>query len=57
MQLKHVPVEIAGVPTDQTTLVVLGLTLIVGVLFVFTARREVATVAVAAGVLGAILMT
>lgn len=57
MELKHVPVELAGVSPDQATLLVMVCIALVGVVILFSARREVAIFAVAAGLISAILMS
>lgn len=57
MDIKHVPVSVGSFSADPATLVLIAIAVIVGVVILLGARREVATFAVAAGVIGAILAT
>ena len=55
MELKQVPFTIGGFSTDPNNLLLLGIAAIVAVLLMYGVRREFATFAIAAGVIGAIL--
>lgn len=57
MDIKHVPVSIGSFTLDPAALVPIAIAVIVGVVLLMGARREVATFAVAAGVIGALLAT
>ena len=55
MDIKHVPVSFGSFTVDAALLAPIAIAVIVGVILLMGARREVATFAVAAGVIGAIL--
>ena len=57
MDIKHVPMSIGSFTFDAALLAPVAIAVIVGVILLMGARREVATFAVAAGVIGAILAT
>lgn len=57
MDLKHAPFSIGSFSADPSSLIPIAIVVIVGAIVLFGARREVATFAVAAGVIGAILAT
>ena len=57
MDIKHVPVSLGSFSLDPATLVPIAIAVIVAAILMMGARREVATFAVAAGVIGAILAT
>jgi len=57
MDIKHVPVSFGSFSTDPANLIPVAIAVIVGVVILMGARRELATFAVAAGVIGAILAT
>ena len=57
MDIKHVPMSFGSFSVDAAVLAPLAIAVIVGVILLMGARREVATFAVAAGVIGAILAT
>jgi len=55
MERLHAPLKIGGVTTDPTTLFLVALTVVVVGMLVAGVRREIATVAIAMGVIGAML--
>lgn len=55
MDLKHVPFQIGTFSTDPANLIPVALIAVVAIVFLFGIRREVATFAIFAGVIGAIL--
>ena len=57
MNSEHVPLAIGGFQVSPETLLPLALAVIVGVVLMFGVRREFATFAIAAGVIGALLMS
>ena len=57
MDIKHVPVSIGSFSADPVNLIPVAIAIIVAVVILMGARRELATFALAAGVIGAILAT
>ena len=57
MNSVHAPFTIGGFQISAETLVPLSIAVIVGVLLMFGMRREFATFAICAGVIGALLMS
>ena len=57
MVKEHVPLTIGGFQISAETLLPLSIAIIVGVILMFGVRREFATFAICAGVIGALLMS
>lgn len=55
MDIKHVPVSLGSFSTDPIYLVPVAIAIIVGIVVLMGARRELATFALAAGLIGAFL--
>ena len=56
MNSEHIPFTVGGFQISPDNLAPIALAVIVGVLLMFGVRREIATVAICAGVIGALLM-
>ncbi len=56
MNAQHVPFSIGGLQVSPETLLPISIAIIVGVILMFGVRREFATFAIAAGVIGALLV-
>lgn len=57
MDLKYAPVSLGSISTDPINVLLLTIVAVVAVVLFFGARREIATLAIAAGVIGAIMVT
>ncbi|MEM7059783.1 MAG: hypothetical protein AAF557_19530 [Pseudomonadota bacterium] len=57
MDIKHVPISLGSFSADPVNLIPVAIAVIVGGVILMGARREIATFALAAGVIGAILAT
>lgn len=55
MKFEHVPVSFGSFSMDPVNLIPITIAVVVGGLLLFGARREFATFAIAAGVIGALL--